>query len=209
MKTCIDCQQTLPFTAFVPKVSCCDGYEIRCRVCRSIKYNKSTPELLCKKIYMSQLTHSVNRGHPLPAYSKAELFDWLINQPTFENMYADWIASKYSKDLAPSVDRIDDAIPYIMGNIQLLTWQDNRAKGAQAKFDSTLITTHRGVVAFNKDGTVFKEFNSLAEAMREFGGTGTQSWGISTVCNGTPVKDGRGYLYTPKSYKGYAWQWRN
>ena len=73
MKTCIDCNNAKPFTDFVAKPSCKDGYEPRCRKCRTIKYNKSTPALLCKKLYNSQVSNSINRGHTTPVYTLAEL----------------------------------------------------------------------------------------------------------------------------------------
>ena len=207
MKTCCDCNQTLPLKEFTPKASCKDGYEPRCKKCRSIKYNKSTPALLCKKIYLSQVTHSATRGHPAPAYSLSELTEWVTARPEFPAMFAAWQGTGYPKDLAPSVDRIDDSVPYVLGNLQLMPWHKNRAKGARAKRENALLVNHRAVEAYFPDGRLYKKYASMAEAMREFGGKATQSWGISTVCNGTPIKDGRGNLYTPKTYKGYAWKW--
>lgn len=207
MKTCKDCHQTLPLTSFVPAASYKGGYEHRCRQCRSIKYNKSTPELLCKKIYLSQGTHSARRGHPIPTYTLQELTAWVTAQPNFAELYAAWKNSNYSKELAPSVDRIKDATPYGLDNIQLMSWADNRSKGAAAKLDCTLLVNHRAVAAYTKDGALHKRYASLSEAMRDLGGNKKQTWGITTVCNGEPVKDGRGMLYTPRSYKGYIWKW--
>lgn len=207
MKTCCDCNQTLPLKSFVSKASCKDGYEPRCRNCRSIKYNKSTPALFCKKIYATQKTHSVTRGHPAPQYSQEDLLLWLQSQPMFLDMYSAWQDAGYPKELAPSVDRIDDSIPYQLNNLQLMTWGANRAKAAADKKTSTLLVNHRPVAAYLPNGDLYKRYSSMAEAMREFGGKATQSWGISSVCNGVPVKDGRGKMYTPKTYKGYLWKW--
>lgn len=209
MKTCIDCDQVLELSQFVPKPSNKGGYEHRCRKCRSIKYNKSTPDLLCKKLYLSQITHSVTREHDMPAYSLTELTTWVKAQPLFTTMYLDWRHANYAKDLAPSIDRLNDALPYTLDNIQLLTWAANRAKGAQAKRNSTLLVNHRAVAAYNLDGSLYKEYLSMSDAMRDLGGIGMQSWGISTVCNGIAVKDGRGALYMPKTYKGFIWKWIN
>jgi predicted lactoylglutathione lyase len=207
MKTCIDCNTCKPFTDFVPKASCKDGYEPRCRKCRSIKYNKSTPALLCKKIYNTQLLNSMRREHAAPTYNLTELTLWVVTQPQFSSMFADWEATGYAINKTPSVDRVDDNVGYTLDNIQLLTWEDNRLKSATAKQASTLIVNHRAVVAFTKDGVLHKRYASMAEAMREFGGKASQSWGISSVCNGTQIKDGKGNLYTPKTYKGFIWKW--
>lgn len=207
MKTCIDCNKTMSFASFTPKASCKDGYEPRCKKCRSIKYNKSTPALLCKKLYLSQITNSATRGHPIPAYSLEELTAWVTSQPDFKSMFEAWQISGYQKDLAPSIDRINDAVPYILSNLQLMLWHQNRAKGAKAKKNNTLLVNHRGVIAYHLDGRLYKKYPSMAEAMREFGGKATASFGISSVCNGVPVKDGKGYLYTPRTYKGFIWKW--
>lgn len=209
MKNCCDCNLTKPFVDFTTKKSCADGYEPRCKVCRSIRYNKGTPERCAKKMYNTQVTNSVNRGHVLPSYTLAEFTEWVLAQPTFDALYKAWESSGWVKDLAPSADRKDPNAPYTLDNLQLVTWEVNRAMGAQSKADCELLVNHRGVVAYHKDGSLYKEYASMAEAMREFGGKATQSWGISSVCNGIPVKDGRGALYTPKTYKGYSWKWKD
>jgi hypothetical protein len=207
MKTCCDCKTTKPFDQFVAKPSCRDGYEPRCRVCRSIRYNKSTPGAICKKIYNSQCTNSMLRGHKPPDYTLAEFTAWAISQPNLTPLCMAWEKARYFKDLAPSADRIDNNLPYTLSNIQLMTWKENRDLAAQAKVDNEFLVNHRAVTAYNKDGSVHKTYASMAEAMREFGGKPSQSWGISSVCNGTPVKGGDGRLYTPRTYKGFTWKW--
>lgn len=207
MKTCCDCKKELPLEKFTAKKTCKDGYEPRCKTCRSIKYNKSTPELLVKKIYATQLINSKRRKHPAPAYSKEELLNWVIACPRFTSLWENFITSGHKKDQIPSIDRIDVNKPYSLTNIQLLTWKENKQKGSQEIKNNLLIVNQRAVSAYRKDGSLYKTYLSMSEAMREFGGIGVQSWGISTVCNGTQVKDGKGYLYTPKTYKGFIWKW--
>lgn len=207
MKTCCDCKKELSFDRFTTKKTCKDGYEPRCKTCRSIKYNKSTPELLVKKIYATQLINSKRRNHPAPAYSKKELLNWVIACPEFSLLWTNFVASDYQKSNIPSVDRIDVNQPYSLTNIRLTTWKENKQKGHKDRKENTQIVNQRAVSAYNKDGSLYKTFLSMSEAMRELGGIGTQSWGISTVCNGTQVKDGKGSLYTPKTYKGFIWKW--
>lgn len=206
MKTCCDCNKTMPFELFVPKASCKDGYEPRCRRCRSIKYNKGTPELLCKKLYLSQCTNSANRNHPAPDYTLKEFTEWVVSQPNFAALYSDWVASGYSKNLAPSADRLNDSLPYSLNNLQLITWEQNRNKAAKCKKEGQLISGHKPVSAFNADGTLYKTYSSINEALREFGGS-KSAWAITSVANGVSVKDGRGKLYSPKTYKGFVWKW--
>lgn len=203
MKHCVDCHQDKSYSEFVPKSSCKDGYEVRCRACRSIRYNRSTPALLIKKIYGSQANSSISRGHPLPTYTLEDLTLWVQSQPTFQQLWDAFVAADYSKELIPSVDRLDDTLPYTLNNIQLTTWQVNRNNGALAKSQGIGMTL-RSVAAMNMDGTEHKVFPSIMEAVRYVDG---RMWGVASVANGTPVKDGRGKLYQPKSYKGFVWKW--
>ena len=204
MKTCCDCNVTKPLEEFTVKTSCKDGYEPRCKKCRSIKYNKSTPEIVLRKMYLSQITNSIRRGHPLPAYSPDEFIAWGISQPSFSKLWAEYVQANYLKDLRPSADRLDDAKPYSFDNIQLLTWAQNRTKGALSKKEGTVNARQKAVAAYNLDGTLHRKYISISEAVRDVQG---KAWGISTVADGVPVRDGRGTLYNPKTYKGYVWKW--
>lgn len=204
MKTCADCGETKEFSQFVPKASCADGYEIRCRNCRVLRYNKADPVKMFKKSYLSQISHSAERGHPPPSYSLNQLYDWVDAQPNAHSLWDAYVNSGYSKDLKPSIDHIDDLKPYTLDNIQLMTWKDNRDKGAASKKQG-IIGRHRPVVAYHLDGRLYKEFISTSDAAGHVSG---KSWGIITVADGVPVKDGRGKMYNPKTYKGFIWAWK-
>lgn len=204
MKTCKDCNTEKPYSDFVPKASCKDGYEIRCRECRAIRYNKADPFKVFKKIYQSQHYNSVIRGHPSPAYTLEQLIEWADKQPNLLNIWETYVASNYKTDLRLSVDRKDDYLPYTLNNIQLMTWRENKLKGAKSKKVGSLIVNHRPVIALNLDGTFYKRYTSTIAAARDING---RTWGIVTVADGKPVKDGRGKLYQPKTYKGCLWQW--
>lgn len=204
MKTCKDCSTAKPYEAFTKKASCIDGYESRCRVCRSIKYNKSSLELVAKKIYSSQRLNSVTRNHPPPAYTLKELTAWIRQQPKWLEIYKAWIAASYTKNLAPSIDRLDVTSPYTLDNIALITWEENRAR-AKKDIQEGVDTRHlKPVRATPVHGGDPIDFYSTAQAVREVGGS---HWGITTVADGKPVKDGKGCLYQPKTYKGFYWSW--
>ncbi|AHB79472.1 endonuclease VII [Shigella phage pSb-1] len=204
MKICKDCGETKDLTEFVPKSSCKDGYEVRCRKCRALRYNKADPVCMFRKTYLTQLTHSIKRGHPPPSYSLEDFYEWLDKQPNIHQLWDDYVASNYAKDYKPSVDRINDHKPYTLDNIQLMSWKENRDKGARSKKEGN-IATAQPVIAYHLDGTFYKEFATTAEAARHVSG---RTWGIITVANGIPVKDGRGHIYNPKTYKGFKWAWK-
>lgn len=204
MKTCVDCNQVKSYPEFTRAPRGKDGYEIRCKVCRSIKYNKSSVDKVVKRIYSTQLINSAKRGHQPPTYTEKELLDWVSNHPEWETLYSNWKQAKYSKETKPSVDRNDLHKPYTMDNIQLVTWKVNQQNQADDSFSGHQTATLRPVKAYTKDGQLYKEYYSIAEAIRELNG---QYWGISTVANGVPVKDGKGAYYTPRTYKGFIWKW--
>lgn len=204
MKVCKDCNLSKPLNEFTKKSSCKDGYEIRCKKCRSIKYNKSTPELTIKKIYQSQITNSINRNHALPNYTLEELITWTLSNNSWKLIYKDWQDSNYDKWLAPSIDRIDSNKPYDFNNIQLMTWKENSSNAHNEVKRNDLQRNQRPVRALNLDGSLHKDYYSIANALEEINGS---YWGISSVADGIPVKDGKGYYYQPQTYKGYKWQW--
>lgn len=205
MKECKDCNTVKPLNEFTKKASCKDGYEPRCKICRSIKYNKSTLELVVKKIYQSQLLNSSKRGHVPPNYTLQELIEWTKRQPNWNTIYKAYVDSNYQKSLAPSIDRLDNNKPYSIGNIQLVDWRTNIKNASRDSKLGLINKNQRAVRAINLDGTLHKEYISISEAVRDIKG---RMWGVWSVAEGKPVKNyGNGKYYTPKSYKGYKWEW--
>lgn len=204
MKTCVDCGKDKAYTEYTRKKSCKDGYEIRCKVCRTIKYNKSSVDKVVKRIYNTQLLNSAKRNHPMPSYTELELLDWVSNHPEWPSLYSNWKSNNYAKDSKPSVDRIDLNRPYSINNIQLTTWKVNQQNHADDAYSGHETARLKAVKAYNKDGTLYKEYYSIAQAMRDINGA---HWGISSVANGKPITDSKGCTYTPKTYKGFIWKW--
>ena len=204
MKPCKDCKKTLPLDAFRPKASNRDGRESRCKECRNIRYNKADPHRVFRKIYERQVIHSIRRGHPAPDYTLEELVAWADQQPQLVQLWQDYVASNYETSLKPSCDRKDNSKPYQLDNLEIVTGAENRARGARDKQAGNPNAGQRPVAAFNADGTLHREYHSIMEATRDVKG---RMWGVVSVANGVPVKDGRGTPYTPKTYKGFAWRW--
>lgn len=157
-----------------------------------------TKEGLVTKIYSHQKSSSKQRGHKSPAYSKQELSEWLQAQPLFHHLFHLWKVSNYDAMLVPSIDRIDNNIPYSFSNIQIMTWGENKAKGHLDMRSGKLIHGHKPqkpVFQFTKKGEFVSEFVSLNEASRQ---AGVHHGHISKVCKGER-----------KSAGGFVWRYKN
>lgn len=53
---------------------------------------------------------------------------WALSSRAYRALHAAWVASEYNTWLTPSVDRIDDTLGYVEGNIQWMTWKENYCK---------------------------------------------------------------------------------
>lgn len=101
-----------------------------CKRCIS-EYNRSrkrTKEGLANWLLCSQRQKSKERNHPPPEYNIVEFRKWLLDQPEYHVQFESWVSSGYTKKSIPSVDRIDPRLPYIIGNLQVISWEANRLK---------------------------------------------------------------------------------
>jgi len=130
----------------------------------------------------------------LPSYTKEELQEWLFSQPLWFELYDNWVLSGFKKKLAPSIDRINYDLPYSLGNIQLMTWEENHKKGYEAVKSCVHHTQQKAVMQFGKDGSFIAEYVSIKEASRQ---TGINDYTIILVC-----KDER------KTAGGYIWKYK-
>lgn len=174
-----------------------DNLHSYCKECDKIKskLNKRKVEGLLSRIYSGQKNNSKRRGDLLPDYTLAELKYWAKSQLVFFIIYGAWVKSGYKKDLKPSFDRLDDYKPYTLGNIQIVTWEENRKKsysdiknGVNNKISKSVIGVH------DKTGDIIR-FHSLMEAERV---TGINNSQISAVCRGIDMY---------KTAGGYNWSY--
>lgn len=105
--------------------------------------------------------------HP-PSYSAKELKRWILLNPLFRPLYISWLKSGYKTELAPSVDRLNDYLPYTLDNIQLMTWAENKLKGERETKEGKKYNKVKSVVCLEKDTEKFiNQYYSYHEAMRD------------------------------------------
>jgi len=93
-----------------------------------------------RKMLGTQRNRSKQRGHPPPDYTLDELISWLEEQPHLTDLWEAYQASGHNRMLAPSIDRLDDNLPYRLDNIRLVTWQQNCDAATQARREGRLPT---------------------------------------------------------------------
>lgn len=147
-------------------------------------------------IYLNQLGSSSRRNIGAVQYTKQELTDWCLAQPLYHSLHADWVASGFLRELAPSVDRKDDYLPYSLSNIQLMTAKQNLDKGFADRAAGVNNKLSTSVDQFTLDGVYVATYPSCNLAGRAMGKINGSS--IAAVCTGKRNK-AHGYVwkYTP------------
>lgn len=145
----------------------------RCKLCmvkKSQRYHKTIDGVI-STMFNHQKQASKMRGICLPSYTKQELTKHLKNNLFFQVIYDEWVDSGYNKWLRPSVDRIDDFLPYSFDNILITTWRENFKKQNQDLKSATGTTgLHcRAIIQTTLDGNFVAEFHSIIAAKRKTG----------------------------------------
>lgn len=137
--------------------------KIYCRACF-----RRTPKVFLSEIYTRQLQSSKYRKMPPPSYSAKELKRWILLNPLFRPLYITWLKSGYKTELIPSIDRLNDYLPYTLDNIQLMTWAENKIKGERETKEGKKYNKVKSVVCLEKDTERFiNQYYSYHEAMRD------------------------------------------
>ena len=63
--------------------------------------------------------------------SKEDFYRWALSHPDYERLYIEYKESGFERKLAPTVDRIDPSIGYIITNMRWLTHSENSRNGAK------------------------------------------------------------------------------
>lgn len=165
----------------------------RCNECERVRarnYAKTIKGLIYG-IYRHQKCHSIERGFPVPEYTRDELYNFIISQQNFKSLYDAWVLSNYNKDKTPSVDRIDDYGYYTIDNIQLITWRENLENCAINIKSGKNRKISKSVDQYSMDGDYIRSFFSLTEAGRVIG---THRGNIRACCKGK-TSHAKGYVF--------------
>ena len=192
-KECKKCHIQKPLINYLNQKNSIDGTRHECKECANAKrrlYSKTKIGLI-SNIFSNQKQHSKRRGYNLPNYTKVEFLNWVLSREIFIELYNSWVDSNYDKLLVPSVDRINDYLPYTLKNIRVTTWEDNNDKGNLDVINGINNKNSKSVIQYSMDMTFLKEYYSLAQAERE---TGVDHSHISRVCLGK-LRMAKGFIW--------------
>ncbi len=185
---CTKCNINKPIKDFPKNSTSNNKYTKRCKVCvytQVQKYHKTIDGLVAK-IFNSQNSTSKRRGYTKPTYTQNDLKKWIVSQPNFQELYDNWVKSKYLSDLSPSCDRHNDTgdydyLPYSLDRLILTTFKKNREKLYYDKRNGINNKNNRVVIQYSLDFVQIAEYHSLREAARV---TGVAHSTISNLCSG-------------------------
>ncbi len=191
MKKCFNCEIYKEYTEFNKNKLKQDGHDTYCRECTKIRnanYIKTERGLMLK-IIKKQKASSRKRNHPQPTYTRDEIIKWMYDNG-FKALYDVWVTNDYITDLIPSIDRLDDNLPYTLCNIRMVTWKENLMhRGA-----TTRKTNGKKVHKLNKKTRKFIcSYESVTEAAEDVGAH------VSNIL--TCVSNNK------RSTKGYRWEY--
>ena len=131
MKICYKCKLKKPLKSFALNKQTSDGIAFYCKECnaKEAKEYRRSRDGLIRHIYSCQKMHSKKRGHVPPLYTKSEFIDWMNAQEQYTFLHHVWVKGKFNRWLRPSIDRLNDNLPYSFSNIRLTDWKTNSDKG--------------------------------------------------------------------------------
>ena len=183
MQKCTKCNITKDKEDFTIRTNRKKGYFSVCRSCTKKlgeEYKKTKIGVL-RTIYAQQVSHSKKRGHRLPSYTSDEFVNLFIDNEKFITLWESWNNSGHKKDLKPSVDRIDNNLPYTVCNIYMTTWSENNIKCNNHQKEGLLNTTipHKKVAKLDNNNKIIDEYISIRDAGRK---NNLEPSKISLVC---------------------------
>ena len=166
MKTCSKCKIEKSLEGFATDNNRKDGKRSDCKACsnEATSAYKKTKQGLVAQMYGRQRDSSRHRKHPMPDYTLDQLREWVFAQPNFEELYNNWVASGYKKDLVPSCDRLNDNLPYTLDNLRLVKFRVNYMQACEDMRNGLLFNGQTPIKCSNG-----KVYHSQCEAARQLG----------------------------------------
>lgn len=175
---CIECKNFKPIKAKNKCQNCWHKFKkknsphfyLRFKYSEIKKRCTNPRELIKNPNYKNKLNIDINTFYKL-----------FINNEQYLNLYKKWQDSGFQYKLSPSIDRIDNNLPYQLGNLQFITHSENCIKDQEKT----------AIKCYDKNGNYIQTFVSQGEAERKLK---LQQANIWKVLNGQR-KHTMGYIF--------------
>ncbi len=127
-----------------------------------------------KKGLLTNLYHKMKSRHAVE-FTLSNFHDMFLETKIFDRLFNEWVISNYDKRKKPSIDRINNKYPYLVKNIHMITWGENRFKQTMER------RSRKGVVLQYSGEILVATYKSQKEAALK---TGYSQSNISMVLNG-------------------------
>ena len=85
-----------------------------------VRYAKTKFNDLCQRVK--------RKSFEKENFTNIEFLEWIMNHDDYKRLYTEYINNNRDRNIAPSVDRLDDYKSYSFDNIRLTTWKNNKDK---------------------------------------------------------------------------------
>lgn len=85
-----------------------------------VRYAKTKFNDLCQRVK--------RKSFEKENFTNVEFLEWIMNHDDYRRLYTEYINNDRDRNIAPSVDRLDDYKSYSFDNIRLTTWKNNKDK---------------------------------------------------------------------------------
>lgn len=90
------------------------------------KHHVHTPIGWATTTLMGMRKSSKRRNHKEICFlSSVEVLVWASSKKNFRSLWSSWVASGYERMARPSIDRLDNSLGYVPGNMRLVSWREN------------------------------------------------------------------------------------
>lgn len=127
-----------------------------------------------KKGLLTNLYHKMKSRNRVE-FTLQEFHCMFLEDKLFNRLFIEWEKSNYATLKKPSIDRINNKLPYLIKNIHMVTWAENRFKQSMER------RSRKGAVLQYLNDELIAKYKSQREAVAK---TGISQGNISECLNG-------------------------